>query len=83
MYIKYLNMGYNLENFLNFGISSTNNLSITLKRENVHYELIFNNTITRNDVMSEIWSILKNGDKFFDIDEFLETYIDAKKYNVI
>jgi len=76
-------MGYNLENFLNFGISSNNNLSITLKRENAHYELIFNNTITRNDVMSEIWFSLKKGEKFFDIDEFLETYIDAKKYNVI
>ena len=33
--------------------------------------------------MNEIWSSIKNGDKFFDIDDFLETYVDAKKYNVI
>lgn len=83
MYIKYLNNIHNINNYYSLvkGGGKNNCIQLT-KHDGTFYSLEFLNSESRDFVLNEIWNELKKGTHLYDIDEMIQTYYDAKRYNI-
>jgi hypothetical protein len=88
MKIKYLENIHNLDNYCSIVKGGSNksgvntNAAINLVKDEGQYSMEFVNTDVRDYVLSCIWTEWEKGTDFFDIDSLVNTYIDAKKYNL-
>lgn len=83
MYIKYLNNIHNLSNYNSIVQGGAINNCIHLQKDNGHvYEMEFLNTNARDFMLAEIWAQIINQTKFFDLDNFIDIYYQANKYNL-
>lgn len=84
MYIKYLDNIHNLKNYSSFvkgGIKD--NCIHLLTQDNGHFiSLEFLNTDSRNYILGQIWYEITEKKHTFDIDEIINVYYEAKKYNL-
>ena len=84
MYIKYLGNIYNIINYYSITKGGAYNNCIHLEKDNGHYRALdFKEEHTRDFVIVEIWKEIKKETKFYDLDEMLKIYFEAKKYNTI
>jgi len=85
MIIKYLDQIHILQNYNSIiRGGQPNNPSIHLQKDNGHFfALEFNSKELRDEILKEIWEKMITKEEFFDIDETIKVFKDAKKYNVI
>lgn len=82
MYIKYLDNIHNLSNYNSMVKGGAKNNCIHLLLDNGHIAIEFLNTDSRDYILGQIWYEISERKKFFDIDEVVTTYYEAKKYNL-
>jgi len=82
MYIKYLDNIHNLNNYHSIVKGGVKDNCIHLLEEGHFIAIEFLNTDSRDYILSQIWYEITENKKFFDIDDIIETYYEAKKYNL-
>lgn len=82
MKIRYLDNIHNLNNFYSIVKGGTANNCIHLTKDECQYSLEFLNTDARDYILKTIWDEWEKGTGFFDIDALINTYYDAKRYNL-
>ena len=79
MFIKYL---YNIHNIKNYqSIIKVGETEILLIGETHSTALLFKDNLTRNWVLSHIWTQLKK-EKFLDLDSDVEIFHTSEKYKI-
>lgn len=86
MYIKYLDNIYNLRNYNGIVKSSTSGGAkdncIHLLIDGRFIALEFLNTDSRDYILGQIWYEITEKKTYFDIDDIINVYYEAKKYNL-
>jgi hypothetical protein len=82
MYIKYLNNIHDLSNYKSLTKGGTKDHSILLLKEDGAYNMEFLDTDARDFILKTIWEEITKRSEYFDIDLLIDTYYEAKKYNL-
>jgi hypothetical protein len=83
MYIRFKGNIHNISNYYSLVKGGSKDQCILLQKEDgSFFSLEFLNMDERNNVLKLIWEEMKKGTEFFDIDEQLQIYNDANRYNV-
>ena len=83
MYIKYLGNIHNLKRYDSINKAKSNVKCIGLHKDDSYISLEFYNEEARDFILDQIWSYIKEGEKFFDIDEVNTTFYEANKYKLV
>jgi hypothetical protein len=83
MYIKYLENIHNLGNYNSLVKGGAKNNCIHLQIENGHFHSMeFNDEKSRDFILGEIWNQIVMKSDYYDIDNIINDYYIANKYNI-
>lgn len=83
MYIRYLGNIHNLLNYFSIVKGGVKDNCIHLTKEDSQFTCLeFLNTDARDYLLNQIWLEIEKGSEFFDMDDLIKTYYDAKRYNL-
>jgi hypothetical protein len=84
MYIKYLENIHNLSNYNSIVKGGEKNNCIYLQIENGNFHSMkFNDEKARDFILSEIWTKIVKKVDYYDIDNIINDYYVANKYNIV
>jgi hypothetical protein len=83
MYIRYLGNIHNISNYNSLVKGGQHNNSILLQKDNGHFfAMEFRDSEARDFILNQIWQELAKQTICFDIDNIIDTYYQATKYNI-
>ena len=83
MYIKYLDNIHNLSNYSSIVKGGAENNCIHLRKDEHFHSMKFNDEKSRDFILAEIWSKIVKKNDYYDIDNIINDYYIANKYNVV